>query len=741
MKYALITLFFVLSTQAQHYSSTNNEKLKLSPESAGNILLGEMNCISCHESDKENILTKEAPVLDNLNTRLKLDYISAYLKNPQKVKPGTSMPDVLHSLSDKEKALAAKALTNYLTKGWKLQTPQASPKDTIKRGKELFHSIGCVACHSPRDKEGKETSKSSVPLGDLSKKYHRTGLADFLFQPHKVRPSGRMPDMKLSKKEANEISAYLTQNSQADTFGMHEPNLVQKGKELFDQFKCSSCHKLEGHKPAKSKSLAELTGIDCKGPQYSLSDKQKTNIKAALTSKKKATMVELIHQTLSTFNCYSCHERDNIGGPGDKSDFFKSTEGELAAAGRFPPTLTKIGAKLQRSWMHKVLFQGESLRHYMLTRMPQFGEKNIGHLVDLFDSVDSVPKSGITPVVKKEERKPYREAGWKLVGTEGNNCIACHNYNSHPSLGLKALDIVSTAKRLKPDWFYHYMINPTAYRPGIVMPSFWPGGNSTQKDILKGDTTEQLRAMWYYFTIGQTQRLPKGLNVPPVELKADTKVNIYRGRSTVAGFRGIAIGFPEGLNMAFDAEFMNYTSFWKGKFVQVNWRGQAPGNFSPAERHITINLGIPFATLKNNEEWPTRGKIEGKERLNPDPLFVKRHGYQFKGYYTDLNDAGKQYAVLMYKYKNIAIEDKLVALDKNTLKRTLELDSASEHTFSFKIVESNSIKKVSDRKFIINETLEIKTETNATHSKNKLIIPLKIQQGKQSVNIEYRSLK
>lgn len=725
----------MLSLKAEHYSSSNDPELKLSPELAGNILLGEMNCVSCHESNKSSISTKQAPILDDLVSRLKQSYIIKYLKNPQKVKPGTSMPDVLHALPEDKKEESAIALGVYLTKDW-AKTPGEVYSNSIDKGKELFHTIGCVACHSPRDNDGLETSKNSIPLGNLSQKYHLKGLSEFLFQPHKIRPSGRMPDMKLSKEEAKEIATYLAQNQEDSNYIKIENELVLKGKKLFDELNCSSCHKLEGHSPVKSKSLADLKGIDCKGPKYSFSDKQKNSIKTALSSKKELTNAEKIHKTFTEFNCYSCHERDGLGGPGDKSPFFTSTEGELAAAGRFPPPLTKVGAKLQRSWMHKVLFQGESLRHYMTTRMPQFGEHNIGHLVDLFDSVDTVPKSGISPVVKQEEKKAYREAGWKLVGTEGNNCIACHNYNSHPSLGLKALDIVSTAKRLKPDWFYHYMINPAAYRPGVIMPSFWPGGQSTHKNILKGNTTEQLRAMWHYFSIGQTQRLPRGLKVPPVELKAKNNVKVYRGRSTVAGFRGIAVGFPQGLNMAFDAEFMNYTTFWKGNFVQVNWRGQAPGNFSPAERATIFNSGIPFASLNDNEKWPMRAKIEGKDRLNPDPLFVKNHGYQFKGYYTE-NDL----VVLMYKYKAINIEDRLVVVDKNTLKRTIKFDSTANKSFSFKIVDSNSIKKVSETKFIINSSMEIETESKAKISGNNLIMDVKTPRGKSQISLKYRSLK
>ena len=40
--------------------------------------------------------------------------------------------------------------------------------------------------------------------------------------------------------------------------------------------------------------------------------------------------------------------------------------------------------------MKKVLFDGDSVRPYMSTRMPQFGEPNLRHLPDLFARLDTV---------------------------------------------------------------------------------------------------------------------------------------------------------------------------------------------------------------------------------------------------------------------------------------------------------------------------------------------------------------
>lgn len=736
MKFFALFYLTALVVNAQHFSSSNDSSLKLPDQLSGDILVGELNCASCHQTESDRIQTKQAPILNDVQNRLKRSFIVDFLLDPQKEKAGTTMPDLLHNLDPERKKQVATAVAAYLIPK-KQEAQKAALKSEIEKGKDLYHSIGCVACH-PSMKDEKEINLNSVPLGNLSKKYQRSGLTNFLYEPHKVRPSGRMPDMKLTKEEASQLASFLIQTSEKESSAVTDKQLIEDGKKYFNDFNCNNCHQLNNHQQDLNgfTPLKNLKSTNCKGPQYSLTQTQKKFIESSLNTKDKSTDQLKVTKTLAEYRCYSCHSRDSIGGPGIKNKFFTTTESELGEAGRIPPPLDKIGAKLQRSWMRKVLFKGESLRHYMNTRMPQFGEDNIGHLIDLFDKVDKVPTTKLTPVVSREEMKSHREAGWKLVGTEGLNCISCHNYNNHPSLGLKALDIVSTSKRLKPDWFYNYMINPAAHRPGIVMPSFWPGGKALQQQILNGDTTEQLRAMWYYFTIGQTQRLPKGLKVDPVILKPDQKVSVYRGRSSVAGYRGIAVGFPQGLNMAFNAEHMNFTTFWKGRFVDINWRGQAPGNFNPAERATAFNSGIPFQLSLENDQWPQPPKIDGKDRTNPDPLFVQRHGYKFKGYFTKDNQV-----TFMYKFKDIYIEDSVDSKSENEILRILEFNSPKAQKVYFKIAETSSIKEISKRVFRIDNSLEIEVSKDSKLKNKMLLMEFEIPEGKSRISIKYRSFK
>ena len=65
---------------------------------AGLLLLGELNCISCHkpvESLSSAVSLKKAPILDSVGSRIRSGYMVSFLENPKTAKPGSSMPDVL----------------------------------------------------------------------------------------------------------------------------------------------------------------------------------------------------------------------------------------------------------------------------------------------------------------------------------------------------------------------------------------------------------------------------------------------------------------------------------------------------------------------------------------------------------------------------------------------------------------------------------------------------------------------
>ena len=179
---------------------------------AGALLLGELNCASCHKgSAAKHIASKQAPLLGNVAGRASIDSIRKFIANPHATKPGTTMPDVLAGMPEKDRAAAADALTHYLVslKSSDFAHSRADP-GAKSRGEAAFNAIGCVACHAPRNKEDAKLAATSVPLGDVKSKYSLASLTKFLRDPLAVRPAGRMPSLNLTSGEAADLAAYLT---------------------------------------------------------------------------------------------------------------------------------------------------------------------------------------------------------------------------------------------------------------------------------------------------------------------------------------------------------------------------------------------------------------------------------------------------------------------------------------------------------------------------------------------------
>ncbi len=118
------------------------------------------------------------------------------------------MPDVMAGLDAETRAKNVDLLLHYLaSRGGRLKaalTPAS--RGLAEHGRKLFHSIGCVACHSP---ETSPPSATDVPLGDLASKTTIDELIRFLTDVKSTRPSGRMPDLRLTEKEARALAMYL----------------------------------------------------------------------------------------------------------------------------------------------------------------------------------------------------------------------------------------------------------------------------------------------------------------------------------------------------------------------------------------------------------------------------------------------------------------------------------------------------------------------------------------------------
>jgi mono/diheme cytochrome c family protein len=758
----------------------------LNQSQSGELLIAELRCAACHTDIKRDpLFEKAAPDLSEAGSRVSPEYLRRFLVSPSSVHATTTMPDVLAARPASERDSIAESLAHFLVSQSKSTfQPDTSNKPDLNAGRALYHSVGCVACHGPQEahadapstsnqkeeeedededpaKAKKKFKPTAFSLGHVPAKYSIKSLSEFLFQPLHVRSSGRMPDMKLTPAESLSIAEYLLGDKPQEAKALvPQASMITKGRQYFEELRCAACHTLPGITapplvgPIKNPDSANgcLSKSNGSSPQYQLEPAQSQAILASLKQQTNADSDEVIvAKTLTAFNCIACHIRGGYGGVHETHNpYFETSEKNLGEDGRIPPPLTLVGAKLQPAWMKKVLFDGESVRPYMATRMPQYGANNLKHLPDIVARLDvlegadiDIPKPEGRTEKEREREKLLRSAGRELLGDKGVNCVACHNFNGKPSPINKGIDLMTSYQRLQPKWFNRFVRNPGSLRPRIVMPYSWSDGIAAHKTILDGNTDMQIEAIWYYLSLGTSAADPSGIRNISTKLMVGEQTRTYRGRSRVAGFRGIAVGFPEKISYAFNAETGTLSAIWLGDFIGVNWNGQGSGDFNPSSEPIALAQDVSFVKLSDETAaWPLMPVMTKEARLNPDPLYPKNVGYQFRGYFMD----DMSVPTFMYRSGTVEIEDRSVATkssERLQLKRSFQFKSPVQQDVWFRALVGE-IAKESEQLFrsgrlqLTVPAMETKLRPVADDpNRFELLLHLNVPQGKSSLELLY----
>lgn len=514
---------------------------------------------------------------------------------------------------------------------------------------------------------------------------------------------------------------------------------AEKGSELFANLGCGACHnagETVTASPNRAKPFAELPA-DERGcladvppagvPQFGFSNEQRKEMQLALARKdslfQSTGAQQGIAQTLARLNCYACHTRDGKGGASDARLAYFRTAGalDMGDEGRIPPHLTRVGGKLRREWIEEVLLNHGRARPYMATRMPQFGRENVGALPSVFEKADVQPNERQPPEVTQRDAK----YGRKLTGVGGLSCIACHMVGGHKSLGIPAIDLASMNRRLRYDWFGRYVIDPPSLRPGTRMPSFWPNGEAVNKDILAGNTTAQINAIWSYLASKPETDLPDGLIQGRMELQATTEPIIYRNFIEGAGSRAIGVGYPEKVNLAFDANNIRLAMIWQGAFIDAarHRSGRGEGYEPPLGNNILkMPPGPEIALLQDNAAaWPSSAGKEG--------------GFKMGGY--SLDEKGRP--TFFYTFKDIRVEEAFEPVRGEVdayFKRTLNFSGSPEGQLWFraavgKIQVKNSGFALSDN--VILNFPGAKPVLRGTADERELLVPVQFSGGKATL--------
>jgi mono/diheme cytochrome c family protein len=530
-----------------------------------------------------------------------------------------------------------------------------------------------------------------------------------------------------------------------------DPTKAAKGKEHFASLGCAACHtlKLDGSAVAATKTAAPLAAIAGRGgclddaptksPRYALGPRQKETLVAAIASAKQPSQElpagEFVSRTMVRFNCYACHEREKLGGVEEARNVsFQSDMPEMGDEGRIPPHLTGIGAKLRPEWLKTLFDQGGKDRPYMFTRMPKFGTSNVGELVVALATADaSFIKSAPEVRIATNDERKFKAAGRRLVGGQGFSCIKCHTFAGKRSSGIQALSLTTMPNRLRPEWFYHYLQSPLAYRPGTRMPTPFPDGQTTLPAVLDGSIDKQIASIWDYLADGDKAVLPVGLVTGKIELVAFDEAVVYRNFIEGAGPRGIGVGYPEKLNLAFDANQMRLAMLWHGGFIDAakHWTARGAGFEGPLGDNILKLPGGPtLAVLASSQDaWPTKP--------------AKELGFQFHGYRL----GSKQQPTFLYAFQGINIEDfshPVGDQDLYAMRRTLTLTADQPRgDVWLRAIQADQIDDIGGGAFKVDNRWSLKIKATGKPQRRQsggqweLLVPVVFEGNKAQVELTY----
>ena len=247
---------------------------------------------------------KVGPNLKDVRVKLRKEWVPVWLEDPQAFRPGTKMPTFwrfsnpqekshVGDMRDKDYSQQIQAIAAYLWQdGFDSKLP-AQQRGDAGKGKQLFESRGCLACHSIGEGESKIGGHFAANLQRVGEKANFDYIVRWIHNPRdrvapycpkekrdltaedyakknlpfvfdtelhsrcpndgaelQVQNMTVMPNFRLSETDARDIATYLFSLSSPPTYQaanfMDDPNLKERGRVLIKQYGCAGCHEIKG---------------------------------------------------------------------------------------------------------------------------------------------------------------------------------------------------------------------------------------------------------------------------------------------------------------------------------------------------------------------------------------------------------------------------------------------------------------------------------------------------------------
>jgi mono/diheme cytochrome c family protein len=377
---------------------------------SGASVYGEAFCASCHavQTAAGNLVGGNVgPELTRVGSKVKPEWLQAWLRNPRIYDPETQMPH--YRFNDQQASLLNAFLLNKRDADFlaNVHLEPATPEQ-IAHGKSLVQEYGCASCHEingikkPENFAPELTHIGSKPVPQLiflSGMQHT--LPDYISakirQPRAFGSTLKMPQFTFTSGQIDSLTTALL--SLTDRVQALPPVLTVPAVPASDYQPAGKAGRL----------MADLA-------------------------------------------CFSCH---TINGHG----------GDMA------PDLSYEGSSVQREWLVSFLRNPNTLRPALIRRMPKFNlsDDEIKELTDYIMTVyqtptfdrDSLPLNGYSSTEIEKGRQLFYST---------YACQSCHIVDTKLDKGYIGPTLTQVGSRLTAAWIFHWLKNPQGLRPGTIEP-------------------------------------------------------------------------------------------------------------------------------------------------------------------------------------------------------------------------------------------------------------------------------
>lgn len=478
----------------------------------GRALVAQKRCGSCHDPGTKVAMPElllKAPSLDEIGNRLREDWLTRWISNPQELRSTAHMPAVFRGEDAEKQAAHVAAYLGASAPG--PDVDEISTPGQIKEGGKMFHQQGCIACHTLDGKgEGER-----IALGGVRMKFRKGALEEFLQNPSRFHEGTRMPTFQFSEEEASALAGFLRSLGKAPR-AVSRKGDAAKGQTLARSAGCFNCHQRKGEAKGDGSriGLFALNSAECSGVHYDLPGGEKAALTAFLRQKSnsdslvRSVPAEFAERQYHQLRCNACHARD---GEESLREKFAEEVAHLKWTGppvneekpailAGPPPLNHLGMKLRPEWRER-LFAGEirpKVRKWLPARMPAFPARahhlSIGFSHAAGFSAEESRRGALDPTKVR--------IGAAMTGVEGGlSCGTCHGIADKPAIAVfegEGPNLREAGARLTRDYFHLWMNDPPRVWPGTIMPKYALDGQTPLTQYYEGDARKQFEAVYQY---------------------------------------------------------------------------------------------------------------------------------------------------------------------------------------------------------------------------------------------------